>query len=135
MIVFWRHHRRRDWSHFLWTCYKGRAKLRNSQLHIYPCNGKRQTLSDFIAFDDANSTPPRLLASHSNSNSVTQNVETLTRAKLFSGGSAADHLPPTYIDRYGNVRCTDDTLSLVLAGPGWDATQEDEFQQARDLPF
>jgi len=132
VIVFWRHHKRQDYGHYVWRCYKGRAKLRNLALHIYPCNGRRSVLTDFIAFDDQRSQPPQLVTPFGG---LTGNVEALTKATLFSGGTAREHLPPTYIDGHGNIRRTDEKLTLVLMGPEWNELKEDEFQQAIDLPF
>lgn len=128
MIVFWREF----YSSVLgncsdWRAYKGRAKLKNGRMHIYPTAGTRKKLTEFIAFDDRH-TPPRIVSEATRI--AGRNVETLVGI----GAIAAD-LPATYIDENGNIRRVDERLSLVLAGPEWTDAKEREFQLEITMPF
>lgn len=129
MIVFWRN----PWNGRFgqragdWRVYKGRVKLRNGFLHIYPCNGRRAKLSSFIAFNDSKFPPHVFSAGYE---VITNGVDVLVKA-----GEVAAHLPATYMDARGNIRRMDSTLSLVLEGPSWGPLQEEEFQDAIALPF
>lgn len=127
MTVFWQQFRQGSWQRNAsdWRCYKGRAKWRGAMLEIYPTNGKRQRLSVFIAFDDAQ--PPNVFLMGGMAN------ESLIH--LSGVGEIAAHLPPMFIDRLGNIRRTDSTLSLVLMGPNWDEVKEAEYQDELALPF
>lgn len=130
MIVFWKQSRMTQFGahSFYWRTYQGRARLvRGNCLRIYPSNGPRRLLTDFIAFDDAVSKPPTVISSDPKLGSGVDYLSCV--------GAIAEHLPPLYIDVHGNIRKTNSDLTLVLPGLNWNEVYEEEFQRAIEVPF